>query len=103
MSGERLRLDKWLWYARVCKSRSLAAELCGSGRLRANGTIVTKTHHPVAVDDVLTFPLGRHIRVLRVAALGVRRGPAAEARGLYEDLAPPAAETALPPGGGIKP
>ena len=100
MTGERLRLDKWLWYARFCKSRSLAAELCESGRLRSNGTIVSKAHFVVEMDDVLTFPLGRHIRVIRVTALGDRRGPAAEARALYEDLAPPATETALPATGG---
>ncbi len=100
MSGERLRLDKWLWYARFCKSRSVASDLCESGRLRSNGTIVTKAHYTVATDDVLTFPLGHHIRVIRVTALGDRRGPAAEARALYEDLAPPAADTALPPHGG---
>ena len=63
---------------------------------------MNKAHFAVATDDVLTFPLGRHIRVVRVAALGTRRGPAAEARTLYEDLAPPAAETALPPAGAGK-
>ncbi|MEI6558138.1 MAG: RNA-binding S4 domain-containing protein [Rhodospirillaceae bacterium] len=97
MTGGRLRVDKWLWYARFCKSRSLGTDLAASGRLRCNGVIVTKAHFELAPDDVLTFPLGRHIRVIRVAALGSRRGPAAEARGLYQDLAPPAAETALPP------
>ena len=100
MTGERLRLDKWLWYARFCKSRSLAADLCDSRRLRCNGAIVTKAHFGIALNDVLTFPLGRHIRVIKVAALGNRRGPAPEARTLYEDLAPPAADSALPQPGG---
>jgi ribosome-associated heat shock protein Hsp15 len=93
---DRLRLDKWLWFARFCKSRALAAELCASGRLRCSGNLVTKPHHAIHPGDVLTFPLGRHIRVIRVLALGTRRGPAAEARTLYEDLAPPSADTALP-------
>ncbi|MGH6931329.1 MAG: RNA-binding S4 domain-containing protein [Dongiaceae bacterium] len=84
-----LRLDKWLWYARFCKSRSLAQKFCEAGRIRMGGTAVTKAHQPVRPGDVLTFPLGPHVRVIKVANLGLRRGPAAEARTLYEDLAPP--------------
>lgn len=84
-----LRLDKWLWFARFFKSRSLAARLCESGRARLNKAIVHKAHQPVRVGDVLTFPLGPHIRVIAVRALGVRRGPASAAALLYEDLAPP--------------
>ena len=103
MNGDGLRLDKWLWYARFCKSRSVAGELAASGRLRCNGAIVVKAHFVVAMNDVLTFPLGRQIRVVKVLALGERRGPAAEAAALYEDLAPPAGETALPPRKGGSP
>ena len=93
MTAESLRVDKWLWYARFFKSRTLAARLCASRRLRINGTIVGKPHHALKAGDVLTFPLGRHIRVIRVSALGARRGPATEARTLYEDLEPPQART----------
>lgn len=84
-----LRLDKWLWQARFFKSRGLASKLCATGRLRLSGKVVTKAHQPVRPGDVLTFPLGPHIRVIRVVALGTRRGPAHEARTLYEDLDPP--------------
>lgn len=84
-----MRLDKWLWYARFCKSRSLASQLCREGRVRVNRVVVGKPNHTVRPDDVLTFALGRHIRIIRIIALGVRRGPAPEARTLYEDLAPP--------------
>lgn len=84
------RLDKWLWYARFFKSRSLATRFCASGRLRVNGAVVAKAHYGLRVGDVLTFPKGRDIRVVRVAALGRRRGPAVEARTLYDDLEPPA-------------
>lgn len=84
-----LRLDRWLWYARFFKSRSLAAKLCAGNRVRINRRIVTKASATVKVDDVLTFPLGPHIRVIKVLDLGTRRGPAAEAATLYEDLAPP--------------
>jgi ribosome-associated heat shock protein Hsp15 len=80
------RLDKWLFYARFVKSRALAAELATKGRVRINTVVVSKPHHRVRPGDVLTFPQGRTIRVVRVRALGERRGPASEARQLYEDL-----------------
>ncbi|MFQ5957814.1 MAG: RNA-binding S4 domain-containing protein [Alphaproteobacteria bacterium] len=91
MSDERLRLDKWLWYARFLKSRSQATRLCAAGRVRINREVVSKAHATVKPGDVLTFPQARRIRVVKVLALAERRGPATEARGLYEDLAPPEA------------
>ncbi len=91
MSGSSgLRLDKWLWRARFFKSRSLAARVCSGGRLRLNRKPQTKPSAPVRIGDVLTFPQGGVIRVVAVAALGERRGPAREAALLYDDLAPPA-------------
>ena len=97
MTEAGLRLDKWLWYARFCKSRSLASQLCRDGRIRVNRNVVDKPNHTVRPDDVLTFALGRHVRVIRVVALGVRRGPASEAQTLYEDLAPPSQAKAVVP------
>ncbi|HVO17522.1 MAG TPA: RNA-binding S4 domain-containing protein [Alphaproteobacteria bacterium] len=91
-----LRIDKWLFFARFFKSRSLAATLCAAGKVRVNRLPIQKAHHAVRVGDVLTFPQGRHIRVIRVALLGTRRGPAEEARTLYEDLAPPESIAAAP-------
>ena len=91
-----LRLDKWLWRARFFKSRSLAARVCAEGRVRRNGRARTKAGAAVRPGDVLTFPQGGRVRVVAVAALGERRGPAAEAAGLYRDLAPP--EPPPPPG-----
>lgn len=99
MSDEGLRLDKWLWYARFFKTRSLATKLCGSGKLRLDGVLIDKAHQKLRPGDVLTFPQGRHIRVVRVVALGTRRGPAREARLLYEDLKPPEPANRLPRGG----
>ncbi|MGO8866865.1 MAG: RNA-binding S4 domain-containing protein [Alphaproteobacteria bacterium] len=98
-----LRLDKWLWYARFFKSRSLAARLAGSGKIRRNRASVHKAHQAVRPGDVLTFPQGSQIRVVKVLALGERRGPASEARLLYEDLMPAASSReevvcAAPPG-----
>ncbi len=81
-----VRLDKWLWYARFLKSRTLANHLCVAGRVRINRKRVDKAHAPVRVGDVLTFPQAKQIRVIRVISLGVRRGPATEAALLYEDL-----------------
>ncbi|MEE9545038.1 MAG: RNA-binding S4 domain-containing protein [Rhodospirillales bacterium] len=88
-SAGTVRLDKWLWYARFFKSRSLATKLSAEGRIRVNGTRTVKAHHALKVGDVLTFSKGPHIRVVEVRALGVRRGPAAEAKTLYADLEPP--------------
>ena len=90
-----LRVDKWLWHARFLKSRTLAAKLCEGNRVRVNGQAIGKPSHALHAGDVLTFPLGPYIRVVKVLALGTRRGPAPEARALYEDLDPPSPETRL--------
>jgi ribosome-associated heat shock protein Hsp15 len=84
-----LRLDKWLWYARFFKSRTRATAVCEAGRVRVNGTIVHKAHHALRPGDVLTFPQGADVRIVRILGLGARRGPAPEAQALYEDLEPP--------------
>ncbi len=83
-----IRLDKWLWHARVFKSRSLAAKACQGGRVRINGSAVAKASATLRVGDVITLPQGDRIRVLEVLELGTRRGPAAEASTLYSDLSP---------------
>ncbi len=85
-ADDGLRLDKWLWQARFFKTRALAVQVIAKRRLRINETVITKAHYRVRPGDVLTFPQGRSIRVIRVLATGARRGPAAEARTLYEDL-----------------
>lgn len=84
------RIDQWLWHARFFKTRALATRLCQGTRVRVNREVVGKAHQLVRVGDVLTFPQAREIRVVRVLALAVRRGPASETRSLYEDLEPPA-------------
>src|SRR6185369_4369307 len=57
-----LRLDKWLWHARFCRTRVLAAELAAAGKVRIAGAVISKAHYAVKPGDVLTFPLGPHIR-----------------------------------------
>lgn len=85
---DRQRIDKWLWHARVVRTRSAAAGLMTSGYVRLNGAHVGAASHPVRVGDVVTVALDRRVRVLKVAAFADRRGGAAVARGLYEDLSP---------------
>lgn len=80
------RLDKWLWFARLVKSRTLAARLVEEGHARVNRVKVDKPAQPIKPGDVLTLSLGSHIRVLRVLDPGTRRGPATQARSLYEDV-----------------
>ncbi len=84
-----IRIDRWLWFARFFKSRSLAAKLVQGRRVRVNRIVVAKPSVAVKPGDVLTFPQGREIRVIKVLAAGARRGPAPEAQTLYEDLDPP--------------
>jgi ribosome-associated heat shock protein Hsp15 len=86
---DKIRLDKWLWYARFFKTRGLSAKQVNAGHVRVNSAKVAKPAHAVGPGDVLTFAQGREVRVVRIVAVGKRRGPAPEAQALYEDLSPP--------------
>jgi ribosome-associated heat shock protein Hsp15 len=83
---DRQRLDKWLWFARFAKTRTLAAKLVTSGFVRVNGQKTDSPAKALAVGDVVTLALARSTIVVRVEALGSRRGPAPEARGLYGEV-----------------
>ena len=83
----KTRLDQWLWFARLAKSRSLAARLCAAGAIALNGSMVTKPNQSVRVGDFMVVPQGGVRRTVQVLALGTRRGPAAEARALYRQTA----------------
>ena len=83
----RQRLDKWLWFARVVKSRTGAAKLVEDGHVRVNAVRADTPAKAIRPGDVLTVALDRQVRVLKVLAPGERRGPYEEARLLYEDLA----------------
>lgn len=84
-----MRADKWLWQARFFKSRGRAAAVVEAGQLRVNGIHAGKPAQTVRVGDILTFMQEHAVRVVRVVALGTRRGPAEEARRLYDDLTEP--------------
>jgi ribosome-associated heat shock protein Hsp15 len=83
---ERIRIDKWLWHARFCRTRGIAQQASSSGMIRLNDHRVSKASVEVKPGDTLTLPRGREVVAVRVVALGTRRGPAAEAQALYEVL-----------------
>lgn len=83
-----MRIDKWLWYARFLKTRSLATAFVAAGRVRVNGARIVKPGHALRPGDVLTLPVGSQARIVRIVSLGDRRGPSGEARMLYADLTP---------------
>jgi ribosome-associated heat shock protein Hsp15 len=88
------RLDKWLWFARVTKSRTLAAQLVLDGKVRVNRVKAAKPSQTVRVGDVLTITVRGGIDVVKVLAPGARRGPPPEARQLYEVITSPGARPA---------
>src|SRR4051812_15810713 len=90
LSLDRQRIDKWLWHARVVRTRSAAAALSDSGLVRINGARIDASSRPVRPGDVVTVALDRSVRILKVIGYGERRGSAEIARTLYEDLTPPA-------------
>ncbi|MGX9116895.1 MAG: RNA-binding S4 domain-containing protein [Mesorhizobium sp.] len=89
VADARQRIDKWLFFSRAVKSRSLAAKLVVAGRVRINRDKAAQASDLVRAGDVLTITLERRIFVWKVLGTGSRRGPAEEARLLYEDMSPP--------------
>lgn len=86
LSDDRQRIDKWLWHARVVRTRNAAADLAVSGHVRLNGLRIDTASRSVRAGDVLTIALDRGVRVLRVTGFAERRGSANAARILYEDV-----------------
>ena len=85
---DRQRIDKWLWHARVVRTRSAAAALVDGGLVRVNNERVKQPSRLVRPGDVITVALDRNVRILRVVGYAERRGSATDARGLFEDLTP---------------
>jgi ribosome-associated heat shock protein Hsp15 len=92
-----IRIDKWLWHARFYKTRPLAQAAATSGRLCLNGNRVEKSSLSVKPGDVLTMGRGAEVLAVKICAIGVRRGPATEARLLYEILSDSTLDPGPPP------
>jgi ribosome-associated heat shock protein Hsp15 len=88
MTESRQRIDKWLWHARVVRTRTAAAALATAGNVRLNGERVSAASRPVKAGDVVTVALDRVVRIMKVTGFAERRGDADAARLLYEDLTP---------------
>jgi len=88
-----MRIDKFLFFVRLVKTRNLAHKLVEDRHFRIDGRVVERAHTEVRVGNVLTFPLDERVRVIRVEAMPIRRGPAHEAHACYSDLSPPASQT----------
>nr|WP_306269522.1 RNA-binding S4 domain-containing protein [Pararhizobium sp. IMCC3301] len=86
---DQQRLDKWLWFTRTVKTRSLAQKLVKGGHIRVNRERTTSPSFVLKPEDVLTIALPKRIRILKFVKAGTRRGPAVEAATLYQDLTPP--------------
>ncbi|WP_049785890.1 RNA-binding S4 domain-containing protein [Sphingobium chlorophenolicum] len=84
--GPSLRIDKFLWFARLAKSRSVAQKMAEDGHIRLNGRRIERSHSPVRAGDLITFPHPSGVRVVRILQLPGRRGPAPEAQSCYEEL-----------------
>ncbi len=83
---DRQRIDRWLWHARVVRTRSAAAALAGSGYVRVNGMRIDAPGRMVRAGDVITVALERRVRVVKVRGFSERRGPAGSGETLYEEL-----------------
>ena len=100
---DRQRIDKWLWHARVVRTRSQAAALAAAGHVRINGQRIDAPSRPVRAGDVVTVGLDRAVRVLKVVAFAERRGSADDARALCATIEPPPAQPAeRPPAPGLR-
>jgi len=84
-----MRIDKFLFFVRLVKTRALAQKLIEAGHMRVDGRVIERAHSEVKAGSVLTFPLNGRVRILRVEELPNRRGPAPEAQACYTDLSPP--------------
>ena len=86
MADASMRLDRFLWFARLAKTRERAQDLACQGRMRIDGRVVERSAAPVRIGNILTFASNDRVRVLRIEALPTRRGPAPEAQACYQEL-----------------
>jgi ribosome-associated heat shock protein Hsp15 len=93
---DKQRIDKWLWHARMLRTRSDASAFVEAGHVRVNGSRVTAPGHLVRPEDVVTLALDRTVRLVVVSGFAERRGNATAARLLYRDLNPPSGRAGSP-------
>jgi ribosome-associated heat shock protein Hsp15 len=86
---DRQRIDKWLWHARVVRTRTAASQLAAAGHVRINGDRITAASRAVRAGDVVTVALDRIVRVMKVVGFAERRGDAEAARPLYDEIGEP--------------
>ncbi|WP_294190015.1 RNA-binding S4 domain-containing protein [uncultured Sphingomonas sp.] len=98
-----MRLDRFLWFTRLTKTRSVAQALAAAGRLRIDGRVIDRAHASVRVGNILTFAHHDRVLVVRIEALPHRRGPAPEARGCYQELTAGTAVDGAPASAANKP
>ena len=91
--NDGIRIDKWLWHARLFKTRTLAQTQVTTGKIRVNSERISKPNRTVKAGDVLTFVKADRVRVIKITSIASRRGPASEAQTLYNDLSPEPAKT----------
>ena len=84
--AKKIRIDKWLWWARFFKTRSLSTKIITKGSVRVNSRPIFKPSFEIKVDDVLTFTSAKSVRVIKVLSLGERRVNYEEARKMYENV-----------------
>ena len=97
MQHDRQRIDKWLWHARVVRTRQAAAELAARGHVRVNGERIAAASRAVKPGDVVTVALDRSVRVMKVLGFVERRGASEAARALFEDLSAPIPPASIEP------
>ncbi|MBY0582365.1 MAG: RNA-binding S4 domain-containing protein [Sphingomonas sp.] len=91
-SGGAMRIDRFLWFARLTKTRTAAQALASAGGLRLDGRRIDRAHVPVRVGSVIAFMQADRVRIVRICALPIRRGPPGEAQAMYDDLSNPVDE-----------
>ncbi len=84
--ADTMRLDRFLWFVRLARNRETAKAMASDGHLRIDGRAIDRAHAAVRIGNILTFAQGMRVRVVRIAALPARRGPAPEAAACYEEL-----------------
>ena len=88
LDNKSIRLDLFLFYIRIFKSRNLASKFINSNRLRVSDMVTQKPHRLISINDVITFSINNRIKVIEVIDIPVRRGSYVESLNYYKDISP---------------